>query len=336
MKYKLCIAIPTFNRAVRLEKAFKDLLSQIIHAKKKQLLSVFVSNNGSTDGTSDVIERYKENFKKNDICFSSFSFNYNRGFDANVLNCYKRCDAEYVWFLSDDDNIMDGAICSIMDDIQTFSPTVLFYNFNQPPFLIGNQYIQETNLFNYVDEENIQSISKIIYWPKLSALVIKVSDEWLYSDLDDFNYGFMHVALAIQAALNSGRVLHSVNFVAGPDDDYLDHIDFPPYIGNSLVEMIDVIFLKNERYDIYNKLDLKKNDSLSVSLAYLGSYYRGRIKISPSLKSEIHANILYEIRNIQIKNMDIGVLALSIIKYIISYVYCIIHVFLLGKGPIKS
>ncbi len=61
------------------------------------------------------------------------TFNENVGFDLNVLNCYNNCSSDYIWFLSDDDNIIDGVINTILTDIKNLSPNILFYNFDQFP-----------------------------------------------------------------------------------------------------------------------------------------------------------------------------------------------------------
>lgn len=331
----LTIAIPTYNRAHRLEKSLNDLLSQIIKSKKKQYLSVFVSDNGSTDTTAAVINKYSDIFNQNNIIFSSHSFSNNRGFDANVLNCYRNCDSEYIWFLSDDDNIIDGAINSIIDDIHKYAPNVLYYNFDQDPFSLDNPYNKTTTLFNYVDENNIQSISKIIEWAKLTALVIKIIGRQSGEKVKNLNHDFMHLALALQTALDYGMVLHSEKCIARPDKDYMDHIDFPPDIHNYLAESVDIILRQNNRSDIYQKLNIKLVDPLPLSMNWLILYYRGKFVLTTELKSKLYSIVINELKNMKITKIKMKVLILNTIKLFIAYAYNIGNWLLTGKSATR-
>jgi glycosyltransferase involved in cell wall biosynthesis len=329
----LTIAIPTYNRANRLEKSLNDLLSQIIKSEKKQYLSVFVSDNGSTDTTAAVINKYSDIFKQNNIIFSSHSFSNNRGFDANVLNCYRKCDSEYVWFLSDDDNIIDGAINSIIDDIHKYAPNVLYYNFDQDPYNLDNPYNKTTILFDHVDE-NIESISKIIAWAKLTALVIKRIGGQSGEKGKNLGHLFMHLVIALQTALDYGMVLHSEKFIARPDKDYMNHIDFPPYIGNYVTETVDIVLRQNNRSDIYQKLNIERVDPLTTSMNWLIPYYRGKFVLTTELKSQLYSTVVYELKNLKITKIKMVVLK-SIIKLFISYAYNMGHMVLTGKSATR-
>ena len=331
----LKIAIPTYNRAIRLEKSLNDLLSQIIKSGEKQYLSVFVSDNGSTDTTAEIIEKHSSIFKQNNILFSSQTFSENRGFDANVLNCYRNCDSEYIWFLSDDDNIIDGAINSIIDDIHKYEPNVLYFNFDQDPYNLDNLYNKTTILFNYVDENNIESISKIVAWAKLTALVIKKIGGQSGEKVKNLDHGFMHLALALQTVLDYGMVLHSEKCIARPDKDYMNNIDFPPYIANYVAETVDIVLRQNNRSDIYQKLNIKLVDPLTSSLDWLQSYYRGKFVLSPELKSKLYSTVINELKNLTITKVRMAALILSAIKLFVSYAYNIVHMVLTGKSATR-
>ena len=140
---KLSIAIPTYNRASRLDKSLTDLLRLIVESKNRSQVSVFISNNGSLDNTEFVIEKNRSLFQMNGIELKSRKFNKNQGFDANVLACYAESGSEYVWFLSDDDNVIAGSIDSIISDIDAYKPSIIFYNHDQKPFDLKNPYIKK-------------------------------------------------------------------------------------------------------------------------------------------------------------------------------------------------
>jgi glycosyltransferase involved in cell wall biosynthesis len=128
---KLTIAIPTWNRALRLEKALIDLCTEINLSSQKYNIEVFVSNNGSVDETANVIMKCGKLFTDSGILFTTRKFEVNKGFDANIISCYVNSKGDYTWFLSDDDNIISGAIDAIFKDIFEYSPSVIFYNFEQ-------------------------------------------------------------------------------------------------------------------------------------------------------------------------------------------------------------
>jgi len=90
----LSICIPTYNRAIFLERNLKHLLTF-----SKLDIEVNISNNNSNDATSKVIDKYKKKFKKfNYICTSeTVDIQYN--FDL-VL---KLATQKYTFLLPDDD-----------------------------------------------------------------------------------------------------------------------------------------------------------------------------------------------------------------------------------------
>ena len=122
---KVTISIPTFNRSVRLERALQNLLSKTIHSSYKEHISVFVSNNGSVDDTNSVIKKYFELFNLNNIPFNYDIKLKNEGFDKNIFNCYIKARTDYIWIISDDDNIYDESIDKI------FNIMINYYKFKQ-------------------------------------------------------------------------------------------------------------------------------------------------------------------------------------------------------------
>ncbi len=331
-KLLLSICIPTYNRADRLNKSLNDLLVQIIKSESKQYLSVFVSNNGSIDTTNEVINKYRDIFNQNNISFSDHNSIENYGFDANVLECYRKCDSEYIWFLSDDDNIIDGAINSIIDDIKVHSPNVLYYNFDQDPHNLENPYIKESKLYDNVDIKNISSILEIINCPKLTSLVIKKMDGGSGEKAKVYNYNYMHIALAIQTGLDYGKIFHSDKFIASTDDDYLDNIDFVPFIQNDLIKTVYLMLNENNKLQIYQQMKLKTVDPLTSSMNHLACYYRGKYALTPELKSKLYSTVVNELKHIKLTEIKLITLIISTIKFLISFVYNIGHMVLTGKS----
>jgi FkbM family methyltransferase len=287
---KLCIAIPTFNRAEKLKKALEGLLDGILEVDYENNISVLVSDNGSTDETDSVINYYKKIFEENKIPFNKEGFDKNQGFDKNLFNCYEYSDGEYIWFLSDDDIIKTNAIRVILADINTYDPNVIYYNFDQPPYKKTMQYILKTNLYKEINDKNLEAIGKMANWPKLSSLVLKKIE--IPKGFIEKQFKFMHVALAIYTGLEIGRILHSEEFIAKVDDDYLDNIDFPPFVTNYMDETIESLMDFTKKPNLldayYSKYPLIKRDQVVYSLIHMTNVYRSGLLINKDLEDELN------------------------------------------------
>jgi len=331
---RLTIAIPTYNRAKRLEKALLDLCAEINLASNKADIAVYVSNNGSMDDTAEVIAHCGKLFIKSGIPFSSRAAERNQGFDANVLACYEGCNSDYIWFLSDDDNIISGAVDATIRDINQYLPSVIFYNHDQKPYDRAQPYIKEYQYFDQITTENIIALQKIIKWPKLSVLVIKKCEAGL--KVPNMNSWFAHVALALQCGFNEGGVLHSPVFTSYPDEDYKDNIDYVPYIANDLDTTICWFLLVNNKKSLYKQLRLPYADPLSCSLNTLGAYYRGRHVLTLPLKRELWKTVQREMRYGWLKRLRNWKSVKELVKFPISLAYGVGYTFITGKKLTKD
>jgi glycosyltransferase involved in cell wall biosynthesis len=326
---KLTIAIPTYNRANRLEKALVDLCAEISLSVNRSEVEIYVSDNGSTDKTAEIIMQCSKFFEDKGIPFSSNTAKKNEGFDANVFACYSRSNSDYVWFLSDDDNISHGSIDIILRDINQYLPSVLFYNHDQKPYDRAHPYINKFEYFDKVTDQNIIAIQKIIRWPKLSALVIKKCESGL--EVLNQDSGFMHIILALQCGLAEGGILHSPAFIAAPDNDYMDNINFVPYIRNYLDVPLRWVLRKNKKMSLYKELALPYVDPLISSLNVLGAYYRGRFVLTPTLKQKLWEKVGSEIGSGWIRRLVDWKLFRELVKLLISVTYGAGSYYLLGK-----
>jgi len=286
----LCIAIPTYNRAEKLKKALSQLLKEILITGNMDRISILISDNGSTDNTHNVIKEYRDIFTGYKISFKRVAFKENQGFDKNLLKCYENCSSDYIWCVSDDDIISSGAIDVILEDINSYNPNVIYYNFDQPPYTRINKYISETHLYKKIDSESLQSITKIINWAKLSALVLKKIE--INQSFVEKEFKFMHASLAVYIGLHIGQVLHSKVFIAKVDDDYLDQIDFVPFVGNYMVENIEMLMKFTGNSDLFNvlteKYPLTKVDPVESSLKHLANVYKAGLLISEDLEKQLN------------------------------------------------
>ncbi len=111
----LTIAIPTYNRAAYLERQLGRLREQ-----NDDRIEILVSDNGSDDNTAEVVNQYGKHM--DNLCYLRNVENL--GFDRNAMKLYLSAHSEYIWFVSDDDTILDGAICNVLKFVSFYQPTV--------------------------------------------------------------------------------------------------------------------------------------------------------------------------------------------------------------------
>jgi len=104
METLLTIAIPTYNRANILDGNLHALKDQIVN--KKIPIEIIVSDNCSTDNTTEIVRKHIENGM--DINFVKNEKNI--GMDANFAQCYRKATGKYVIVLGDDDYILKGKL----------------------------------------------------------------------------------------------------------------------------------------------------------------------------------------------------------------------------------
>lgn len=292
--YTLSIAIPTYNRATRLSRSLDELREAILREKLDCFsISVYVTDNGSTDDTKEILAEQSRKFNDVGVVFFHQSAEVNKGFDQNIKKCFTYGTADYCWFVSDDDNLEDGTLKRMQNDILKLEPNVIFYNFDQAPFGKESPLITERQFIIFSGTDF--GFSQFIQFPKLTSLVIKRINDPLQKKVFDYDAvlssGFSHIALAMHTAFRFGRVLLSIEFSARPDPDFRDHIDFPPYIGNRYNEMAISIFRQMGRPE-WVDLHCAPHVDVGISaLEWLTDHYMGRAVVPTELRAELHKGL---------------------------------------------
>lgn len=109
----LTLCIPTYNRGIHLEEQLKRLSS--IPLCLWNYISVFISDNCSTDNTEAIVKKYL-NLSQVDITYSRNETNM--GMDGNFVKCFKSATSKYVWLLGDDDYIKVEELPLIINTIR--------------------------------------------------------------------------------------------------------------------------------------------------------------------------------------------------------------------------
>src|SRR3989344_590548 len=104
----LSICIPNYNRA--------DLLLNNLRSIGKQAvpqIEVVITDDCSTENILGSISTIKKEFPKLKLTFETNQKNL--GFDKNVLHVINTESGKYFWLLSNDDELIPGAIKFILD-----------------------------------------------------------------------------------------------------------------------------------------------------------------------------------------------------------------------------
>lgn len=107
---KLTIGIPTYNGADTLSAAIESALSQ----SRIDEVEILISDNCSEDETGAIVKDFQN---EHPGLISYYRNETNVGYDANVDLVVNRAKGEFVWILSDDDELMPGAVVKVLDEI---------------------------------------------------------------------------------------------------------------------------------------------------------------------------------------------------------------------------
>jgi glycosyltransferase involved in cell wall biosynthesis len=138
----LTIAIPTYNRAARLQAQLERLLPQL-----GPEVRLCVYDNASPDHTREVVAKFPG--------VSYFRAVTNCGAGRNIFRCFEECRTEWLWVLSDDDLAKPTAVADLLNLLR--SETADFIHANS--WL--SQYKQDilvTNLSDLFQHSNFSSL----------------------------------------------------------------------------------------------------------------------------------------------------------------------------------
>lgn len=110
----LSIAIPTYNRPQFLEQQL-DWINRTISGFEDDC-EIVISDDGSTDTTAAVIEKWRQELSR--VAFRVNVNSQNLGPVKNIARCIHLAEAQYVWLMGDDDEIAERTIAYIFDSLR--------------------------------------------------------------------------------------------------------------------------------------------------------------------------------------------------------------------------
>lgn len=125
----LSFAMPTYQHGHTLPHALDSILS----APRGAEVEIVVSNNASTDETAAVLDRYVARYPN----LRAEHQPENVTFDENLARAMDRCTGRFIWTMSSDDALFDGALERVLAILESAEAD---------PIVVGNWWIADGDL----------------------------------------------------------------------------------------------------------------------------------------------------------------------------------------------
>jgi abequosyltransferase len=121
--YIISFCIPTYNRAACLREAVESIIRQVDDKSALDLIEIVITDNGSEDGTAQVVDSLRSQTMIPIIYYRSDS---NQGYDINLLKVIDLSRGRYCWLLGDDDRLAPGAVYQMLEEVTTHRSVDVF------------------------------------------------------------------------------------------------------------------------------------------------------------------------------------------------------------------
>ncbi|MCG3771108.1 MAG: Abequosyltransferase RfbV [Nitrosomonadaceae bacterium] len=178
----LTIVIPTYNRSSLLKSTLDTLSIQIMPERFNEI-AIVVSDNASPDSTEILVHKWI--IENKNIKVSYYRNIENIGFDKNCISGARKAKGKFIWFMSDDDSLVDGAVekvCKALEENSEIVFAFINYSMLTPGF---DEY------FPYRFQENIKlAADELIIKSKMGFSFISscVFNREIFCSLDLSNY----------------------------------------------------------------------------------------------------------------------------------------------------
>lgn len=206
----LTIIIPTWNRARYLEKNLEILDSYL---KRGLDFKILVCNNGSTDGTNNILTKYSNHPKVKIINHSE-----NIKFDRNVASGYLNFDTDYCFCLGDTKTLSYESLEKIIRTINEENIDALIINVAEKMSKTSKYYTEINNLMDELGW-NLTNISSCVLPKKFINLE---RCQRYYDSL------FIHYGVFIDALCSQGTGIN-VKYDSSIKKEIIDIDDIQPH-----------------------------------------------------------------------------------------------------------
>lgn len=282
----LSIAIPTYNRSEYLKSNLTQLKIELEQIKNTELVEIIVSDNNSSDNTSEVINEITEF----GLPIRYYKNNENIGWGRNFLQCYNLAIGKYLLILGDDDILYNGSLKIIIDNIINKELGIVFIR----PYGYDKDYIKEyPGMYGEIKEyENLP-----LFLRKVGATVSLISscivNKSLISNIDFNNIdpgNFAHLHLILNAFVRSKQNLIISHFIVGCKRNNSSNYDFSElfvtefwnimdqYKGDIITEDLIKQLEKGQIFSYYPFYLFQQQLEYSKDLVFAKKNFDGRFK----------------------------------------------------------
>ncbi len=125
------IIVPCYNVEAYLDDCLSSIFSQ---GCAEGDLDVIAINDGSTDGTGEILKKWQANFANLKVVEQS-----NQGVSRARNQGLDLCHADYVWFVDADDYLVPGCLTLICERLKEEAPDIVRVNYKSVPAEGGYQ-----------------------------------------------------------------------------------------------------------------------------------------------------------------------------------------------------
>lgn len=231
------ICIPTYNRSKQLERLLTILQSEIDAAPIDTTIRITVSDNCSPDDTQMMLKSHS--FRDKLVVRTNPE---NIGALKNIWELYETTRADYVWIISDDDIPKPGSLQKIIDTLMRYKPTILTFEFDQPPGAAPKRHGERNGIEELTDLR--EAIPHVLVLGKLTKQVINAAQlqDALSNVLSskDTGYGWLLVILEVIKLASLPKIVIDHDFLAGCDQDYMQITDgLTPQFWDDFLLLLD-------------------------------------------------------------------------------------------------
>lgn len=188
MTTKLSILITTYNRAFFLDKLLNSIVE---NCQNQEKIEVIVFNNGSTDDTDSVIEKYKGKI----LNFKTEKVKETLDFTGGFFRLAELGSGDYFWYIGDDDYI-----------VKPIDPLIVLLEEKSPDIVLLNHkfYIQE----DVNDKEKLIDKKNFLFCRKENCFYSNYNQ--FIKNIKHINGFFTHIATCIVKKKNFKNFISEV------------------------------------------------------------------------------------------------------------------------------
>lgn len=290
----IVISIPTFNRCEKLNRTLNIFFSEIKKSTYKDDIGVFVSNNGSTDKTLEVLNSQSHKYKMSNIDFNFRSEKNNIGMDLNYLNMIEMPVAEYIWFFSDDDILFENKLDGLIASIRRFRPSVCNYSFLQKPYKQNSHRYTDFDEMIYTDFVAYPSVVST----KLSSIIVttKYLNNFNFEYDDIIGSCWAYIPYVFSTLMEDNNLLIYPYIVAGADKDCLN-IRYDPLVLTNLHALIKRVYASYGKQSDFLKSNFKNPKTILTDMRFLILILKGKAVLGANIQKTLKKRLFKEFFN---------------------------------------